>query len=160
MILRKLRIYLDTSVISYLYAMDAYEKMSDTLLLWEDIKDGKYDVRLSEITTAEINSCPEPKKELLLNYIRQIDFEPIFENDESIQLANEYIKHNVLTKKSFDDARHIACAIINNCDIIVSWNFKHLVNHRTISGVKGVNALDGYREISIYSPSMLLEGDE
>ena len=42
--------------------------------------------------------------------------------------------------------------------MIVSWNFKHMVNYRTISGVKGVNALAGYKEMPIYTPTMLVEG--
>lgn len=158
--MRKLKIYLDTSVISHLSAQDTPEKMQDTLKLWEDIKDGKYEIVLSDMTTAEVNDCSEPKKQKLLDFIKEIEFEPFLENSETKMLANLYIDHNVLTKKSLDDCTHIACAIISNCDIIVSWNFKHLVNHKTISGVKGVNTLGGYREIAIYSPTMLLGGDE
>ena len=156
--MKRLKIYLDTSVISHLHQLDVPEKMDDTLKLWAAIKNNNFDVVLSNVTTLEVNRCPEPKKQLLLDYIKQIEFQPFLEDEESLNLAKKYIEHNVLTTKSLDDARHIACAIISDCDIIVSWNFKHLVNHRTISGVKGVNALGGYREISIYSPTMLVEG--
>ena len=45
-----------------------------------------------------------------------------------------------------------------NCDMVVSWNFDHMVNYTTISGVKGVNALTGYKEMPIYSPTMLVKG--
>jgi hypothetical protein len=73
-------------------------------------------------------------------------------------LATAYVKAGILSQKNFDDCQHIAYACVYVCDIIVSWNFKHMVNHQTISGVKGVNALVGYREISIYTPTMLIEG--
>ena len=55
------------------------------------------------------------------------------------------------------DCLHIAFAVAYDCDIIVSWNFKHLVNYRTVSEVKIVNAINNYREINIVSPTMLLE---
>jgi hypothetical protein len=50
-----------------------------------------------------------------------------------------------------------AFAVVYNCDIIISWNFKHLVNYKTINKVKIVNAINHYKEISIMPPSMLLE---
>jgi len=65
----------------------------------------------------------------------------------------------VLRAKSLDDCTHIACAIVHGCDIIVSWNFKHIVNRKTIQGAKAIAAFAGYREILIYTPSMMLEDD-
>jgi hypothetical protein len=50
--------------------------------------------------------------------------------------------------------------VIENCDFLVSWNFKHLVNVNTIKGVKIVNAVNDYREINIISPTMLISKEE
>jgi hypothetical protein len=61
---------------------------------------------------------------------------------------------------SFDDCQHIANAIISGCDIIVSWNFKHIVNHKTMMGVKAITALEGYDDLLIYDPSILIGGEE
>ena len=58
------------------------------------------------------------------------------------------------------DCLHIATAVVNDCDLIVSWNFKHLVNYKTISKVRVVNAINRYKEIGIVSPTMLVEGEE
>ncbi len=52
--MEKLKVYLDTSVISHLLQEDAPEKMADTLKLWEMFKDGKYDVYLSTVTLEEV----------------------------------------------------------------------------------------------------------
>ena len=60
--MKKLKIYLDTSVISHLEALDVPEKMEITQQLWKDLKEGEYDVFVSEVTQAEISDCPEPKK--------------------------------------------------------------------------------------------------
>jgi hypothetical protein len=72
------------------------------------------------------------------------------------ELAQKYLQHNVLRKKSLDDLTHIACSVINNCDYIVSWNFQHFVNIKTINKVNAVNLLLGLREVKIVSPPMLL----
>jgi hypothetical protein len=75
-----------------------------------------------------------------------------------VELADKYLAAGILRPKSFDDAQHIAYACVYNCDMIVSWNFKHMVNIKTIAGVKSVNALAGYREMPIYTPTILISG--
>jgi len=62
-------------------------------------------------------------------------------------------------QKSFDDCQHIAAAIISKCDAIISWNFKHIVNHKTIQGVKAVTALSGFQDVLIYTPTILSGGE-
>ena len=87
-----------------------------------------------------------------------IDYVEVREIPESITLADEYIKYGVLNPKSRDDCRHIAIATITGCKYIVSWNFKHFVNIKTINKVQAVNKLMNYNEINILPPSMMLEG--
>jgi len=89
--------------------------------------------------------------------LEQIRFQILNEIDEVYALANEYIKGGVLNEKSRDDCLHIAYAVIYNCDVIVSWNFKHLVNFKTINKIKVVNTIQMYKEIGIISPTMLIE---
>jgi predicted nucleic acid-binding protein len=155
--LKKIKVYLDTSTISHLYAEDVPEKESETNLLWEDFIMGKYDIYISQVVLTEIQKCSEPKRAKMLRRMREIEFTVLNESDEVEYLANEYIKAGVLKAKSSDDCFHIAYAVINNCDVIVSWNFKHLVNFRTIDKVRVVNAINRYKEIGIISPNMLLE---
>ena len=155
--MRKLKLYLDTSVISHLFADDTPDKMQDTKLLWDDFINNKYRIFISQVVVDEIEVCPEPKRSQMLEQLRMIDFEVYDETDEVDSLANEYIKGGVLKEKSLDDCLHIAFAVVNDCDIIVSWNFKHLVNYKTISKINVVNVMNRYREISILPPQMLLE---
>ena len=157
--MKKLKLYLDTSVISHLEAPDTPEKMADTLVLWEGIKVNKYDVVISDITFEELGRCSEPKKSLLNRYINEIDFENSAETIESEELLLSYLKFEVLSAKNRDDLRHIALATILACDIIVSWNFKHFVNIKTITKVQAVNQLQGYPEVKILPPSMIIGGD-
>ena len=75
-------------------------------------------------------------------------------------LSQEFIKLGILKEKSLDDCMHIATALLLKCDVIVSWNFKHIVNDKTIEGVKTISKTKGFDGIKIYCPSILIGGDD
>jgi predicted nucleic acid-binding protein len=158
--MKKLKVYLDTSVISHLMQEDVPEKMADTLKLWDMFKEGKYEVYLSTVTLEEISDCPEPKRSRMLDYLEQIDYTPIEIIDDMSDVAEQIIDMGILTKKSYDDCQHIAAAVVYGCDCIISWNFKHIVNIKTIRGVRAIANLKGYKPIEILNPSVLLESEE
>ncbi|MCH5255293.1 MAG: PIN domain-containing protein [Lachnospiraceae bacterium] len=158
--MRKQKIYLDTSVVSYLYQEDAPEKMRDTLKLWEIFKKQKYEVYISDIVLNEIYECNEEKLKILLNYLNQVDYIVVRTDEDTIELAEKFIDFGILKQKSFDDCQHIAAAILAGCDIITSWNFKHIVNVKTVRGVKTITTLEGYKDLLIYPPSVLVEEDD
>lgn len=72
----------------------------------------------------------------------------------------EYINSGVVTEKSFDDALHVAIATISGCDLIVSWNFKHIVHFEKIPKYNAVNILKGHRQIGIYSPLEVIKYED
>lgn len=156
----KLKVYLDTSVISHLLQEDVPEKMADTRQLWEMFYSNRYDVYLSTVTLEELKDCPEPKQSLLFDYLGQIDYTLIQISDNIAEIAQQIIEMGILTKKSYDDCQHIAAAIISECDCIISWNFKHIVNIKTIRGVRAITNLKGHKPIEIINPSVLLESEE
>ena len=157
--MRKQKIYLDTSVVSHLEQTDVPDKMADTLKLWDILKGGEYDIYISDVTLNEIGACYEPKRALLLEYLSQIDYTEITVNDEIDAVAQKFIDNGILKPKSIDDCRHIACSIVHACDCIVSWNFKHIVNVKTIEGMKIVSAITGYNEVAIYTPTFFEKGE-
>ena len=154
--MRKLKIYLDTSVISYLDQPDSQEKMEQTRKLWKILQIGKYDVVISDLVLIEINECKEPKRSILKEYLAQINYKRVNITEETEEIANEIIKEGILNPKSFDDCLHIASAIISDCNIIISWNFKHMVNVDTINGVRKITFAKRYNNIDIYAPYVLL----
>jgi predicted nucleic acid-binding protein len=158
--MKRLKLYLDTSVISHLDASDVPDKEADTKRLWEDIKAGKYEVVISELTLVEMRNCPEPKRSFLREAITQIISVHVERNDESQRLSDLYVEIGGLPPKSRDDATHIAIATISSCDIILSWNFRHIVNLRAMTAVEAVNIKEGYKPIRILSPAMILEERE
>jgi len=159
--MKKLKIYLDTSIIGYLYQETQPEKMADTQKLWEQIKNGVYETVISELLFEELSNNPnEEIKNILLEFLAQIDYEITPLTSEIENLAVSIISHGILTKKSYQDCLHIATALVHNCNLLVSWNFKHLVNIRTINGVRAISNLEGYRNIDIITPTSLIqEGD-
>ena len=155
--MRKLKLYLDTSTLSHLFADDTPDKMADTKKLWNDFIGSKYELFISPVVTDELERCAEPKRSQLYQALGQIPFKILERTDEVTKLADEYVAKGVLKGKSLADCLHIAFAVVYDCDIIVSWNFKHLANYETINRVKIVNAMNRYKEISIIPPTMLLE---
>lgn len=124
------------------------------------MKKGKYQVCISDLTISELTRCAEPKRTMLFEYLGELDYVDVQESQETIELAEQYLRHGVLKPKSRDDCRHIAIATLTGCKHIVSWNFKHFVNIKTINRVQAVNKLMDYNEINILPPSMMLEGDD
>ncbi len=73
-------------------------------------------------------------------------------SEAALILREAYLKANILTKKNSNDALHVALATVNNCPIIISWNFKHIVHYEKIALYNTVNILEGYQQIAIHSP--------
>ncbi|GHT79394.1 hypothetical protein FACS1894130_07960 [Spirochaetia bacterium] len=158
--MKKLKIYLDTSIISYLDQQDAPEKMAETHRLWNQIKAGVYTVVISDVDIIEIDDCEEKKRDTLKKYLAQIEYELVKSEPKAVDIASRIVDLGILKQKSFDDCQHIANAIVSGCDAIISWNFKHIVNHKTMVGIKAVTALEGYNDLLIYAPpSLIMEGE-
>lgn len=157
----KIRVYLDTSIISYLDQQDMPDKMKETQAMWEILKNDKYQVLISNLVLSEIGECSDKKREILMSYLNEIDYELYEVNEDADELANLIVEEGILKPKSMDDATHIAIAILSNANMILSWNFKHLVNYNTINGVRQICFMKHLnRIIDICSPYVLLENEE
>ncbi len=157
---KKLKVYLDTSVISYLYQEDAPERMRDTQALWQMFREEKFEVCLSVFTLNELNACYEPKRSLLLKCLGEISYEVLPQHQDLSMLANRIVEMGILTARSIDDCKHIASAVLAECDCVISWNFKHMVNIKTIRGIRAITNLEGYKPIEIVQPTVLIEHQE
>ena len=155
-ILKKLKIYLDTSAIGYLDENEEkYIKDKEAMLaLWNRIKNNEFDAVISELTLDELNANQNADKlKILLEYLAQIEYH-IAETGNIADHIAELVRVNglLIADKHKNDRLHIGIAIENNCDVIVSMNFKHLVNVTTIRGVRAISNLEGYGNIDIIQP--------
>jgi predicted nucleic acid-binding protein len=149
---KKLVLYLDTSVIGGYYDVE-FEK--ETKILFEDIQKGVFDILYSEITEDELLDAPMHVKKLF-NSIPANCKRRVATTNEVILLADSYIDEKVVGETSRDDCYHIALATINKADILVSWNFKHIVNVLRIRGYNFVNIKYGYPVLDIRSPKEII----
>ncbi len=149
--MKKLRIYIDTSVIGGFFD-DEFN--TDTKLLFDEVQKGTYKIVISDLTERELVNAPDRVKRLLKDL--KIDFEVISVTQESIDLAYGYINEKVVGQTSLDDCIHIATATINKVDILISWNFKHIVNVLRIRGYNSINLWNGYSTLEIRSPKDLI----
>jgi len=157
--MKKLKIYLETSAISHLDQQDVPLLMAETHRLWDLIKADQYDAIISNVAIDEINRCEEDKRSTLFSYLAEINYTFTAIDARGLEIASRFVDLGVLRQKSFSDCQHIAAAITSGCDVIVSWNFKHIVNHKTMMGVKAVTVLEGYDDLLIYTPSILVGGE-
>ena len=159
--MRKLRLYLDTSVISNVDAPHVPVEEAVTQALFEFVKEhpDEYEMVISPMSVFEIDNCPEPKQSQLVSLIERYGVFRLPFSQDALDLAELYVKAGVLTPRHIRDLMHIAYAAVNRCDYIVSWNMKHFVKARTISRVHAVNLANNYFSPFIVTPVVIL-GDK
>jgi hypothetical protein len=146
--MRKTRIYVDTSVIGGCCDPE-FQEWSTGLL--SDFQKGNFLLVLSELTEAEIQEAPKEVREIYAQF-RKCEYEFVLLTEETIELADAYLRRKILPANYRDDARHIALATISGSDLLVSWNFRHIVHFKNIQKFNAVNIELGYKPIQIYSP--------
>lgn len=146
--MKQLRIYVDTSVFGGCFDS---EFESESRALFQMARDGIVKILVSDITDKELSLAP-PIVKAEYNSLQARHIEPLLSSSESEKLRDSYIERGVVGKNQIDDAHHVAIATIANADLIVSWNFKHIVHIEKIHGFIAVNIEEGYKPIEIRSP--------
>ncbi|MBL0293114.1 MAG: PIN domain protein [Saprospiraceae bacterium] len=150
------RFYFDTSVFGGAFDNEFEEA---TLQLFERVKLGKVICVFSDLSETELLNAPENVIKHFKNLPKE-NSERVLVTDEILTLATKYVTENVVGKTSFDDCVHIATATIYKVDILVSWNFKHIVNVYRIRGYNSINIRSNYQSLEIRSPKEILEYED
>lgn len=153
--MRKIRVYVDTSVFG---GTQEQKFKESSLRFFEKVAAGKYLVLLSTETLRELRGAPQPVQNVWLN-LDPDSYEILLTNPEIQELATLYLDAGVLTPSSSSDALHVAAATVASADLIISWNFKHIVNFKRTSGFNSVNIRLGYRPMTIMSPDGVKEDE-
>lgn len=147
------RFYFDTSVFGGVFDKEFDEA---TLQLFERVKMGNIKCVYSDLTESELEDAPERVR----NYFKDLPneyMERVIVTDEIFDLAERYIEEKVVGATSYDDCVHIATATVSKADILVSWNFKHIVNVYRIRGYNSINLRSNYQSLEIRSPKEIIE---
>lgn len=146
--MKRLRIYVDTSV--YGGCFDEIFKR-ESMKLFDEIGRGKFILIVSSAIISELKRAPL-EIQAVLEAVPNEFMEKVEVNHDVRALRDAYLDANIVTVKSIVDAEHIAAAAVFQADLIVSWNFKHIVHFEKIPKFQGINLSRGYAAIPIYSP--------
>jgi hypothetical protein len=134
------------------------EWMADTRLLWQQAKAGKWQLATSVVTEAELKQAPPNGRQV---FEETFGASNILDTSTEIEeLAATYLAAGVVPPRYADDALHVAMAAVHGVRLIVSWNFKHLVNVLREDGFNAVNLLHGWPPVRIVSPKEIIHADE
>ncbi len=147
------RVYIDTSVIGGCFDSE-FAQWSNRLI--DDFRHGVLKPVLSDLLETELKNAPLPVQTIYNDLITwQAEF--IVTTEKALKLADIYQQREILTPKYYDDGLHVALATIAQVDVIVSWNFKHIVHFLKIKEFNKVNLEFGYQPLQIYSPREVIQ---
>ncbi len=150
------RLYFDTSVFGGVFD-EEFEEIS--LLLFEKVKLGQIICVYSDLSETELENAPQKVRDYFAGLPKE-KMQIVEITAEAFALAQKYLDEKVVGPTSADDCRHIATATINKVDILVSWNFKHIVNVFRIRGYNSINLRCGYAQLDIRSPKEIVYNED
>ena len=140
------RIYLETTMFNYYFEPER-EAHADTVKLFEEIKEGKYQAFTSMYAVEELQKAPVEKAQKMADLIAEFGIIVLETSDEASTLAVQYRKQSIIPPGSTVDAQHIAVASVNDMDMIISLNFRHIVRKKTETMTGLVNISLGYKQV-------------
>lgn len=147
-----MKVYVDTSVFGGCFDIE-FEEWSNRLM--EEFRLGLKIVVISDLTLRELEEASLNVRNLV-EKIPEEYREFVILNDEARKLARHYIEEGVASEEHLVDAQHIAIATVSRVDVLVSWNFGHIVNLTWIRLYNSVNLKYGYPLLEIRSPREVL----
>jgi hypothetical protein len=148
----QLRVYADTSVFGGVFDTGFDES---SRMLFEQVRGGRFLLVTSPIVRAELQGAPQQVRDFFAHMLAIADLVDLTGDVIDLQMA--YLAAGIVPEKWAADALHVALATVSRCDVVVSWNFKHIVHRVKAQAYNGVNALRGYGSIAIHSPPEVIE---
>ena len=154
--MKRFRVYADTSVFGGCFDD---EFADESKRFFAAIREGRFTLLVSTTTLTELQKAPDNVRKVLAQ-LPPDAVEVLEYSQEIARLRDAYLDAGILKPENKSDAEHIASASVADSDFVVSWNFRHIVHFEKIAKYQAVNLMNGYREIRIYSPKVVVESDE
>ncbi len=150
-----IRVYADTSVYGGVFDR---EFAIASRQFFELVEAGRFELITSALVEEEISVAPE----WIRRFYQATEAVSLIAEIQAgaLRLAEAYIAKGIVGPKSLTDARHVALATVSHCRLIVSWNFKHIVQFERIERYNEVNVASGYGAIGIFSPLEVIHDEE
>ena len=155
-------VYLETSAFNAPFADDAPEQKNHAEQVLDGIRQGLYKPITSDYVIRELKATPDSdreKREAMLNLVDKYGISVYPIGAEAERLADIYIREGVLTERRRVDAMHIALATVNGADVIVSYNFRHIIKRRVVAMTRVINEREGYKGVEFLSHKGVNEND-
>lgn len=149
------RAYVDASVFGGIHDVEFSEASQ---AFFDQARAGHFALMISALVAEELDPAPEGVRRHFESWLADLEFVPIDERMVALQQA--YLDAGIVTPKWADDALHVAAASVAGADLIVSWNFRHIVHFDKVRRYNAVNRLYGWPEIAIHSPSEVLRYED
>jgi len=150
-----LLVYADTSVYGGVFDREFTEA---SRAFFESVQAGRFALLVSDIVRREIGEAPS---RVQVHFNRHLSYMQHVIFDASVfALREAYLSAGIVTPASAEDAGHVAAATIGGADLLVSWNFRHIVHFDKIRLYNAVNALRGYRAVEVRSPAEVIDYGE
>ena len=158
--MQKYNVYIETSVWSFVFAEDVPEYRADTLMFFDLCRKRVFEPYISNVVLREIQHAKNPLRKHLQEVINDIKPTLLTASLDGDSLSDAFLREHVIPASMPEDARHVAIAIVHGIDVLVSWNFRHIVNIRREDRFNAVAVLEGYHHrLRIVSPKELIYGD-
>ncbi len=157
------RVYVETSVISYLSARPSRDVVvagcQQLTRDWWDYASRQFELVASQLVVNEASAGDTDAVARRLAALERITL--LDATDEAAILASELIRSGAIPAKAAEDAAHIAIAVTNGIDYLVTWNCRHIANAVMRSNIERACRSAGYEPTIICTPAELMEpGDE
>ena len=153
--------YLDTSVIGALIDEEPPIFRIGSMELFGAVEKGRpFDLHISTLVVEEILNGPGKLIEEFKRLSRRVEMGLLEASEEADELADSYVLAGALAESDLKDARHLAIASVEGMDVVVSWNFGHMVNAARVRCVHGVNVARGYGLIQVTTPLGVIYGGD
>lgn len=146
--MKRTRVYVDTSVIGGCFDE---EFATESRALVQAAREGRFVLLVSDLMGDELQVAPSEVLALAAGLPADA-IEQVRRNEETVHLRDAYLRAGVVGPRHSVDAHHIALATVWRADLVVSWNFKHVVHWDKIRKFNVVNLQEGYPPIEIRSP--------
>ena len=154
-------LYIETSIPSFFHETRPARDMQarrDWTRAWWELPKWNDELVIGLPVISELEETPTPKRDKALALIAGLRILPYA--PEITEIVEVYFAHKLMPLEAQGDADHLALASFHNCDLLVTWNCKHLANANKFGHIHRVNALLGLRTPALVTPLQLLENDD
>ncbi|MBN1341419.1 MAG: type II toxin-antitoxin system VapC family toxin [Phycisphaerae bacterium] len=147
-----MRAYADTSVFGGAFD-EEFARASH--IFFEQVRSSRLRLVLSPIVEEEISDAPDEVGKLYASIASISEVAPL--TAEVVRLQEAYLEASIVGRRWAADALHVAHASVHGCQVIVSWNFKHIVHYDKVAMYNAINTREGFSPIGIHTPQEVID---